>query len=335
VQSGENTRRFRMSVGTRKLGRTGIEVSEIGHGMWGMGSWSGSDDRTSLEAIRSSAEEGCTFYDSAWAYGNGRSDRLLGEFLRCSTGEQIVTSKVPPANRRFPASPSDAYGDVFPHDHVIEVTRQILGAIGIGSLPLLQLHVWDDGWVDSSEFVDTVAELKERKLIDHIGISLNRWEPWNGIRAVESGLVDTVQVIYNIFDQAPEDELFPACRRHGVGVIARVPLDEGSLGGELTLKARFPAEDWRSGYFGPENLPETVERVGRLRTLLPEDMTLPEMALRFVLSNADVSTVIVGMREVEHVRDNMRCSERGPLPPEFLATLRHHRWDREVAKWAN
>lgn len=324
-----------MSVGTRKLGRTAIDISEIGHGLWGMGSWSGSDDRCSLEALRASAGEGCTFFDSAWAYGDGRSDRLLGEFLRASDGSCVVTSKVPPADMKFPASPSDSYADVFPREHVIAVTEQIRGAIGIDTLPLLQLHIWDDGWADAPEFVDTVSELKERRLIDHLGISLNRWEPWNGVRTVESGLVDTVQVIYNIFDQAPEDELFPACRRHGAGVIARVPLDEGILGGKLTLETRFPAEDWRSRYFGPDNLPETVERVERLRTLLPEGMTLPEMALRFALSNSDVSTVIVGMRKIRHVQENMRSTERGPLSPELLARLREHRWDREVTPWAN
>lgn len=324
-----------MSAGTRKLGKTGIDVSEIGHGLWGMGSWSGSDDRRSLAALRASAAAGCTFFDSAWAYGNGRSDQLLGEFLRSSDGTFVVASKVPPANGKFPASQSDAYGAVFPREHVIAMTKKILVATGMDILPLLQFHVWDDHWVDAAEFRDTVSELKERKLIQYIGISLNRWEPWNGIRAVESELVDTVQVIYNIFDQAPEDELFPACRRHGVGVIARVPLDEGSLGGALTLETRFPPEDWRSRYFGPENLPETVARVDRLRAFLVDGLTLPEMALRFVLSNPDVSTAIVGMRSIDHVRENARSRDRGPLPPELLAALRAHRWDRRVTPWAN
>jgi aryl-alcohol dehydrogenase-like predicted oxidoreductase len=324
-----------MSAGTRKLGNTGTDVSEIGHGLWGMGSWSGSDDRSSLEALQASAAAGCTFFDSAWAYGNGRSDQLLGAFLRSWDGSLVVTSKVPPANGKFPSSPTDAYEVVFPRKHVIAVTEKILNATGLDTLPLLQLHVWDDHWVDAPAFGETVAELKERKLIKYMGISLNRWEPWNGVRAVKAGLVDTVQVIYNIFDQSPEDELFPACRRHGVGVIARVPLDEGSLGGKLTLETRFPPDDWRSRYFGPENLPETVQRVDELRALLPDGMTLPEMAIRFVLSNPDVSTAIVGMRKIDHVQENARSRDRGPLPPELLATLRQHRWDRRVTPWAN
>ena len=324
-----------MNENIKKLGTTDLDVSVIGHGLWGMGSWSGSDDHTSLDVLKVSAAMGCNFFDSAWAYGNGRSDRLLGELLRSGHWKGVVASKVPPKNLKFPASPLDDYADVFPRSHVIELVEKILRATGLRTLPLLQLHVWDDHWVDAIEFHDTVRELKNRELIKHVGISLNRWEPWNGIRAVEAKLVDTVQVIYNVFDQAPEDELFPACRRNGVGVIARVPLDEGSLGGRLTRETRFPAADWRSRYFGPENLPETITRVERLRAILPAGMTLPELALRFVLSNPDVSTTIVGMRTIDHVRENMESRQRGPLAPELVAALRSHRWDRRVTPWAN
>jgi aryl-alcohol dehydrogenase-like predicted oxidoreductase len=324
-----------MSARSRELGKTGLDVSSIGHGLWGMGSWSGSDDDKSLDALNASAAAGCRFFDTAWAYGNGRSDRLLGTFMLSAPPGCVTASKVPPANGRFPASASDAYAEVFPREHVVAVAEKVLNAVGIPTLPLLQLHVWDDHWIDDPILLDTVAELKQRRLIQFFGVSLNRWEPWNGLRAVESGLVDTVQVIYNIFDQAPEDELFPACRRRGVGVIARVPLDEGSLGGQLTLNTRFPSEDWRSRYFGPENLPETVRRVERLRTVLPEGMSLAELALRFVLSNPDVSTTIVGMRSIDHVAENMRCGDKEPLPPDLLAVLRTHRWDRKVTPWAN
>lgn len=324
-----------MAIATRRLGNSSLVVSELGHGLWGIGSWSGSDDTRSLLALRAAAGEGCSFFDSAWAYGSGRSDRLLGEFLRATGRKSVVTSKVPPANLKFPASSRDRYVDVFPREHVVATTERIIEAIGVRPLPLLQLHVWDDAWLDAPEFASTVAELKERMLIRHFGISLNRWEPWNGVRAVESGLVDTVQVIYNIFDQAPEDQLFPACRQHGVGVIARVPLDEGGLAGNLSSTTRFPSDDWRARYFGPENLPATLERVERLRLLLPADMSLPEMALRFVLSNTDVSTVIVGMRSIEHVQQNADTCRKGALPPDLLAQLRGHRWDRTVQPWAN
>jgi aryl-alcohol dehydrogenase-like predicted oxidoreductase len=325
-----------MTVAVRRLGRTGLAVSEIGHGMWGMGSWAGSDDERSLDSLRTAAAAGCTFFDSARAYGEGRSDLLLGRLLASAEGQELLAaSKVPPANGRFPAVPSDRYDDVFPRRHVLASAELIRETIGVETIPLLQLHVWHDAWAQDAAFAAIVEELKAKRIVDRFGISLNRWEPENGIRAVESGLIDTVQVIYNVFDQAPEDELFPACREHDVGVIARVPLDEGSLGGTLTEQTRFPVGDWRARYFGPENLPETVDRVERIKALLPPDVTLPELALRFVLSNATVSTVVVGMRDPEHVASNLACSAKDPLPPALLEQLRAHRWDRVVAPWAN
>lgn len=323
-------------ISARTLGRTSLTVSEIGHGLWGMGSWSGSDDDVSFKALKQSEDEGCSFYDSAWAYGDGHSDALLGRLLASANGKALVAaSKVPPANMKFPATSSDAYSDVYPRDYVMQMTEKIRTSLGVATVPLLQLHVWDDAWLEDPDFESTVNELKTRHLAAHFGLSLNRWEPWNGVRAVRSGLIDTVQVIYNIFDQAPEDVLFPECRANDVGVIARVPLDEGSLGGKLTGDIRFPESDWRSRYFGPENLPQTVERVESLKELLPPGMSLPELAIRFILSNPDVGTIIVGMRTPEHVSQNVACSSKGPLTQGLLDKLKGHRWDREVTPWAN
>jgi aryl-alcohol dehydrogenase-like predicted oxidoreductase len=297
----------------RELGRTGYNISEIGHGLWGMSGWSGSEDPQSLESLQRSADLGCTFFDTAWAYGDGHSDELMGKILRHNPGKRLyIASKVPPKNRKWPASREYLYADVFPRDHVMKHAEMIREAIGVGKIDLLQFHVWDDSWTDAGEFRSTVEELKNKKLISHFGLSLNRWEPENGIEALRTGLVDAVQVIYNIFDQSPEDELFPVCRELNIGVIARVPLDEGSLGGKLTLDTKFPAGDWRASYFGPENLAETVERVERLKKVLPPGMTLPEMAFRFILSNADASTTIPGMRKPEHVRQNISYSDKGP-----------------------
>ena len=177
------------------------------------------------------------------------------------------------------------------------------------------------------------AEFREGA-IRAFGISLNRWEPWNGVRAVCSGLVDAVQVIYNIFEQAPEDELLPACRENGVAVIARVPFDEGSLIGNMTRETTWPEGDWRNSYFVPENLDATVAHVDALKPLVPVGMTLAEMALRFILSNPDVSAVIPGMRNTDHVMSNTAASDAGPLPPELIARLRAHRWDREPTEWS-
>jgi aryl-alcohol dehydrogenase-like predicted oxidoreductase len=205
----------------------------------------------------------------------------------------------------------------------------------VDSIDVLQFHVWNDSWTDDPEFRSTVEKLKDGGWIRHFGLSLNRWEPENGVKALRTGLVDVVQVIYNIFDQAPEDELFPLCQELKVGVIARVPLDEGSLGGKMTLETRFPKTDWRSGYFGPENLADTIDRVEKLNKILPAGMTLPEMSLRFILSHPAVSTTIVGMRSPEHVRQNVAASDAGPLDSGLLAELKKHRWDRKPQRWSD
>src|SRR5581483_9172807 len=273
----------------RTLGRTGFEISDIAHGLWGMSGWSGSDDEESLAALQMAVDLGCNFFDTAWAYGEGRSDDLLGEIMARNPGKRLyAASKIPPLNDRWPARPEYKYSEVFPAKHVFRYAEAILGKLRTNSIDLLQFHVWDDSWADEPEFRRTVEKLKNEGLIRFFGLSLNRWEPENGIRAIKTGLVDAVQVIYNIFDQSPEDQLFPVCDRHDIGVIARVPLDEGSLGGHLTLDSKFPEGDWRGGYFGPENLGPTVERVEKLKRILPEGMRLPEMALRFILSNPTV-----------------------------------------------
>jgi len=225
----------------RRLGRTGFEVSEIAHGLWGMSGWSGSDDRQSLEALQLAVDLGCNFFDTAWAYGEGKSDALLGKILSANRGKRLyAASKIPPLNEKWPASPEDKYRDVFPSEHVFKYAKWIREKLGVESIDLLQFHVWDDGWTDELEFRETVEKLKSDGLILFFGLSLNRWQPGNGIKAMRTGLVDVVQVIYNIFDQSPEDKLFPVCKELNIGVIARVPLDEGSLGGKMTAKTKFP-----------------------------------------------------------------------------------------------
>jgi len=320
----------------RKLGRTRFEVSEIAHGLWGMSGWSGSSDQESFAALQLAVDLGCNFFDTAWAYGEGKSDGLLGEIMARNSGKRLyAASKIPPANDKWPALPRYKYGDVFSPEHVFKHADLIRKKLRVDTIDLLQFHVWDDSWTDNRDFRSTVEKLKDGGWIRSVGLSLNRWEPENGLKALRTGLVDVVQVIYNIFDQSPEDELFPACQELNVGVIARVPLDEGSLGGKMTLATRFPKDDWRSGYFGPENLEKTVRRVDKLKDILPAGMTLPEMSLRFILSHPAVSTIIVGMRKPEHVRKNVAASDAGPLDKALLAELKKHRWDRTPRPWSD
>ena len=320
----------------RKFGRTAWTLGDIGYGLWGMGGWSGSDDRQSADALQRAADAGCTFFDSAWGYGEGKSDKLLGELLAHNLGKRLyAASKVPPMNLKWPALPSYAYADVFPPAHVFRLADLIRTNLGTEAIDLLQFHVWNDTWAGEPDFRNTVEKLKHDGIVRAFGLSLNRWEPENGIKAIRTGLVDAVQVIYNIFDQAPEDELIPLCRELNIGVIARVPLDEGSLGGNMTVETRFPADDWRARYFCPQNLVPTIARVERLKQILPQGMTLPEMAIRFVLSHPAVTTTIVGMRKPEHVAANIGYSDQGSLPADLIAELRQHRWERTPAPWSD
>ena len=320
----------------RKFGRTGVEVSDIAYGLWGMGGWSGSDDKQSLEALQLAVDLGCNFFDTAWAYGEGKSDGLLGQTIAKNKGKRLfAASKIPPKNERWPALPEYKYHDVFPPDHVLKYADLIRKQLGTDSIDLLQFHVWTDDWTDEPDFRKTVEKLKHDGTIRYFGLSLNRWEPENGIKAIRTGLVDAVQVIYSIFDQSPEDELFPLCQELNIGVIVRVALDEGSLSGKMTKDTKFPKDDWRSGYFNPENLKNTMDRVDKLKKILPPGMSLPEMALRFTISHPAVSTTIVGMRKLEHVRENCALSDKGPLSPELLKELKKHRWDRKPAPWSD
>ena len=320
----------------RKLGRTNFEVCEIGDGLWGMSGWTGSDDTESRSSMQLAIDLGCNFFDTAWAYGDGKSDGLLGDTLQHNSGKRLyAASKIPPANDRWPALPEYKYRDVFSAEHVFKYADLIRKKLRVDSIDVLQFHVWDDSWTGDPEFRSTVEKLKKDGWIKFFGLSINRWEPENAIKALRTGLVDVVQVIYNILDQAPEDELFPVCQELNIGVIARVPFDEGSLGGKMTLETRFPKGDWRAGYFGPENLPRTIERVEKLKKVLPAGMSLPEMSLRFILSHPAVSTTIPGMRKADHVRQNIAASDTGPLDKGLLAELKKHRWDRRPQRWSD
>jgi aryl-alcohol dehydrogenase-like predicted oxidoreductase len=314
----------------RTFGRLGWQVSEVGYGMWGMGGWTGSEDAQSLASLDRSIELGCNFFDTAHAYGDGHSERLLGQTLKRHVDKKLyVATKVPPKNRRWPGRAETPIADVFPYDYVVAMTRESLANLGVSRLGLQQFHVWSDTWVTDDGWQRAVRDLKRDGLIEGFGISVNRWEPANVLKALETGLVDAVQVVYNVFDQAPEDELFPACERLGVAVIARVPFDEGSLTGTLRASSTWPKGDWRNLYFTPEHLAATLPRVEALETLVPAGSTLPDLALRFILHHRAVSTTIPGMRQAKHVDANLAAGDGAPLPPALIEKLRAHRWERD------
>jgi aryl-alcohol dehydrogenase-like predicted oxidoreductase len=319
----------------RRFGRTDWMVSEIGYGMWGMAGWTGSSDEESLESLQHAVDLGCNFFDTAWAYGEGRSEALLGQLVRANPRHKIYTAtKIPPRNSTWPSRRGFTLEDTFPPEYIEQRVHESLEHAGLERFDLIQFHVWEDGWVEDDRWAKKMDELRSQKLISAVGISLNRWEPWNGVKAVRSGLIDSVQVIYNIFDQNPEDELFPACAEMNVAVIARVPFDEGTLTGTLTKDSKWPEGDWRNIYFVPENLIPSVERADKLKPLLPAGTTLPETALRFILSSPSISTIIPGMRKLSHVESNLGASDAGPLSDELISQLREHRWERQPAPWS-
>jgi aryl-alcohol dehydrogenase-like predicted oxidoreductase len=319
----------------RRFGRTGWMVSEIGYGMWGMGEWTGSDDAESLASLQFAVNGGCNFFDTAWAYGDGHSERLLGQVVKKNPQKRLYSAtKIPPKNRIWPSRRQFSLEDCFPPEYIEEYVGRSLQNLGLEQVDLIQFHTWEDAWLEDDRWAKKMDELKREGKIGAVGISINRWEPWNGVLAVRSGLIDAVQVIYNIFDQNPEDELFPACQEMNVAVIARVPFDEGTLTGKLTLDSSWPAGDWRNTYFVKENLESSIARAERLKPVVPAGMTMADMALRFILNNPVVSTIIPGMRKPEHVKSNLAASDVGPLPADLHRELGQHRWDRTPTEWS-
>jgi aryl-alcohol dehydrogenase-like predicted oxidoreductase len=324
-----------MTMQYRKFGRLGWQVSEVGYGMWGVAGWTGSDDQESMESLHKSVELGCNFFDTAWAYGEGHSEKLLGQLLKAYPQKKLyVATKIPPMNRKWPSKPEFELEDVFPYDYIVEYTNRSLQNLGVDQIDLMQFHVWEDGWAENQDWQNAVLDLKGQGKVESFGVSVNRWEPNNVVKTLGTGLIDAVQVIYNIFDQNPEETLFPVAEELDIAIIARVPFDEGTLTGKLSKDATWPAGDWRNTYFVPENLNASVDRAEALRPLIPTGMDMAEMAMRFILSNPTVSTVIPGMRKLTHVEANIAASDGQGLPDGLIEQLRAHRWDRTPTYWS-
>ncbi|WP_212635436.1 aldo/keto reductase [Saccharibacillus brassicae] len=320
-----------MGMNYRTLGKTGLNVSEIGYGAWGIGNsgWLGAQDDESVKALHRAIDLGLNFIDTALGYGDGHSERLVGQVVRERSETVYVASKIPPANGQWPARAGVPSSETFTAEHVIQSTETSLRNLGLDTLDVQQFHVWSDEWVSQGDWLDGVQKLKEQGKIRHFGVSINDYQPANAIKLIESGVVDTVQVIYNIFEQTPEDELLPACLEHNVGVIVRVALDEGGLTGSITPETQFDEGDFRSRYFQGERKREVYERVQRItQDLGIADDEIAETALRYVLSHPAVSTVIPGMRSVRNVERNMRIGDGHGLPQEQLHKLKAHRWAR-------
>ena len=315
----------------RRLGKTGLEVSEIGYGAWGISGvqWEGAEDDESIRALNRAIDLGLNFIDTAAAYGEGHSERLVGRVVRDRSEQVYVASKVPPKNLTWPAAEGTRVEDVFPGEHVRQLTERSLENLGLEAIDVQQFHVWRDEWLDQGDWLETVDALKQEGKIRFFGVSINDHQPESALRLVESGLADTVQVIYNVFDQSPADRLFGAVREHDVGVIVRVALDEGGLTGRITPDTTFPEDDFRNDYFRDDRKREVKEHVDAIVEDLGIELDeIAATALRFVLSEPAVSTVIPGMRSVRNVERNMAVGDGRGLPAEDVEKLRGHRWDR-------
>jgi aryl-alcohol dehydrogenase-like predicted oxidoreductase len=318
-------------MNNRALGRTGLQVSEVGYGAWGIGGsgWLGAQDDESLRALNTAVDRGIALIDTALGYGDGHSEELVGRVAREREERIVVATKIPPKNGRWPAPDGVDPEDAFPADHVRACTERSLRNLGLDTIDVQQFHVWSDEWVGRGTWQQAIEQLKAEGKIRAFGVSINDHQPANAIRLVESGAVDSVQVIYNVFDQSPEDELLPACERHGVGVLARVPFDEGALTGTIGPDTEFPEGDFRNRYFRGDRKQQVAERVQAiLDDLGLARERLPEVALRYVLAHPAVSAVIPGMRTVRNVERNSAVGDGRGLPDEQVQALKRHRWVR-------
>jgi aryl-alcohol dehydrogenase-like predicted oxidoreductase len=313
----------------RQLGRTGLTVSEIGYGAWGIGrsAWVGATEDESLAALRRAIDLGVNFIDTARGYGE--SERIVGQVVRDTGGEVLVATKVPPKNGVWPAPAGLHPDETFPGDHIREQLEISLRESGLEAFDLVQLHVWSDEWVGKGDWLETIAALRQEGKLRHFGVSINDHQPENALELIRTGEVDTVQVIVNAFHQQPVEVLLPECEARGVGVIVRVALDEGGLTGRITADSTFPEGDFRNRYFGGGRAAEVEQHVEALtRDLGIGTDDVADVALRYVLDLPAVSTVIAGMRTVRNVERNCATSDGRRLTPEQHEVIRRHRWER-------
>ncbi len=320
----------------RRVGKTGWKVSEVGFGCRGLGGWWGPrDDAQAREALRRALDLGVNFFDTAYVYGEGHSERLVGSVLRRAKKKSYLATKVPSKNMQWPADPKMRIQDCFPADWIVRCTETSLKRLGLEQIDLQQMHVWTDAWVGAEEWRRAADLLKRQGKIRAFGVSVNDHQPDSVLKLVATGEIDSVQVIYNLFEQSPGRRLLPLAKDKGVAVIARVPFDEGSLTGAFTPSTRFARGDWRAGYFKGDRLRKTCQRVERLRDFLrPGVPTLSQLALKFVLAHPAVSSVIPGMRRPANVEMNCAALRGDGLTARELRSLKAHAWERNFYQGA-
>lgn len=331
-------RYYTYGMNNRVLGTTGYEISEIGFGSWGLGGddWRGVQDADARAAIAEAIRQGVNFFDTALAYGDGHSERMIARVLREEEARSrvVVATKIPPLNYEWPGDGAKAIGEIFPPQHILACVEKSCQHLEVDALQIEQLHVWHDAWLANPEWEETyyaMTRLREQGKVLHWGISVNDHAPETALRILKDPLFESAQVIYNIYERAPEQTIFSMARSGPLGIIARVPLDEGALTGTIKADTAFLDGDWRKNYFRGNRKAEAARRVEALDYLLGEEATtVSELALRFCLSSPAVTTVIPGMRRAEHVRANTAVSDGRILSRMMLSELKKHSW---VKNW--
>ncbi len=328
----------------RILGKTGLKVAEVGMGTWQLAGkpwgWDAPDEKESMRALYRYVELGGNFIDTAWEYGRvgepkdqkdaDCSEELIGKFLKESGNRDkvIIASKIPGKNRKWPALKGVPMSEVFPKGYIEEYVDSSLKSLGIDSLDLMQFHVWQDDFANEDTWKEEIQNITKKGKVKHWGISINDYQPSNCLKTLDTGLIGAIQFIFNIFHQKPTEKLLPYAKKNNIGLIARVPLDEGGLTGRLTLESKFE-DDMRPSYFSPERLKEFMPRIQKLEKLLGDEAkTLPELSLRYILNFDEVSTVIPGTRKVKYVDQNVSVSDGRKLSEKLMEELKHHFWER-------
>ena len=316
---------------TKKFDKSDINVSVLGFGCWGIGKsdWKGAEDQESKRALIKAMESGINFFDSALAYGKGHSEKLLGEAEKQYGRNVFIASKIPSKKWEWPAANNSTLKESFPKDYIIEKTEESLKNLKRDYIDLMQFHVWNDKWANEDDWKEAVEKLKKEGKVRFWGISMNDHQSENGIEAGKTGLINSFQVIFNIFEQKPIDYLFPFCKKKGISIIARVPFDEGALTGNVMHDTKFPVGDFRNDYFRGTRKIDVQERVNHIWNDVKDTVdSRAEAALRYIISFGAVTTVIPGMRNERNLLANLKSVEKGPLPAQLLDKLKIHKWNK-------
>jgi aryl-alcohol dehydrogenase-like predicted oxidoreductase len=317
----------------RQLGRTGWSISEIAFGGWQLGGqWGEVDDEASIKTLLHAFASGVNFVDTAEYYGEGHSEEVIGEALRRWDGDKIyVATKVRPVQWPTPDEGDPQMRGRYPEWYVRENVERSLKRLGVDRIDLFQLHGWFPQGTTQLDWLEVLLALRQEGKIDRIGVSIRDYRPEDGVDLARFGLVDSLQVVFNMFEQRPSHQLFPAGREGGAGFIARVPFDSGSLIGHWTNDTydTWPEDSVPAWLFRGERFAETLSRVEALKKLCaPYYPTLAEAAMRYALSSAEVSTVIPGMLTPAEVDMNVAYSDGEDFPTELLEALAEHGWPR-------